>query len=131
MAPSLIPSSAKGLCPRCGMPTLFASPIAFADNCRSCGLDYRQFNVGDGPAAFLTMIVGALVLGFALLVEFSIRPPLWVHILLWPILTVACVVGSLRVAKGMLLILEYRTKAREGTLVGPGQDKAAVPPEER
>lgn len=81
-----------------------------------CGLDYSQFNVGDGPAAFLTMIVGGLVLGFALALEFTVHPPLVVHILLWPALTVALVVGSLRVAKAMLLILEYRNKAREGVL---------------
>lgn len=81
-----------------------------------CGLDYTQFNVGDGPAAFLTMIVGGLVLTLALVLEFAAHPPLIVHILLWPVLTVALVVGSLRVAKAMLLILEYRNKAREGVL---------------
>lgn len=120
----LVLSSAKGLCPQCGAQTLFASPVRFSDNCRLCGLDYRQFNVGDGPAAFLTMIVGALMLGLALALEFSVHPPLIVHILLWPVLTVACVVGSLRVAKAMLLTLEYRNKAKEGVLACPdaGED---------
>lgn len=113
----LIVSSAKGLCPQCGAQTLFVSPVRFAARCRMCGLDYERFNVGDGPAAFLTMIVGGLMLGLALALEFSVHPPLIVHILLWPVLTVASVVGSLRVAKAMLLTLEYRNKAREGTLV--------------
>jgi len=122
-ASPLILSAAKGLCPRCGAPALFSSPVGFAPRCRACGLDYGQFNVGDGPAAFLTMIVGGLVLALALTVEFSIHPPLWVHLVLWPVLTVACVVGSLRVAKGMLLTLEYRNKAREGVLA------KAEPPE--
>ena len=81
-----------------------------------CGLDYAQFNVGDGPAAFLTMIVGGLVLTLALVLEFTSHPPIIVHILLWPMLTIALVVGALRVAKAMLLILEYRNKAREGVL---------------
>lgn len=81
-----------------------------------CGLDYSRFNVGDGPAAFLTMIVGGLMLALALTLEFSVHPPMIVHLLLWPVLTVAAVVGSLRVAKGMLLTLEYRNKAREGVL---------------
>lgn len=112
----LLLSAAKGLCPRCGAQTLFASPVRFADHCRMCGLDYQQFNVGDGPAAFLTMIVGGLVLTLALVLEFTVHPPLVVHILLWPALTVALVVGSLRLAKAMLLILEYRNKAREGVL---------------
>lgn len=110
----LILSAAKGLCPQCGAQTLFASPVAFAQKCRMCGLDYEKFNVGDGPAAFLTLIVGAVMLGLALWLEFAVRPPLLVHIILWPILTIASVVGTLRIAKGMLLTLEYRNKAREG-----------------
>ena len=122
---SVMLSASKGLCPRCGGRTLFASPVRFAEHCRMCGLDFEQFNVGDGPAAFLTMIVGGLVLGLALALEFAARPPLIVHLLLWPALTVALVVGSLRVAKGMLLILEYRNKAREGVLkqAEPSQDE--------
>ncbi len=46
-----------GLCPRCEKGRLFAGPVRFADRCGECGLDYRQFNVGDGPAAFLILIV--------------------------------------------------------------------------
>lgn len=94
-----------------------------------CGLDYRQFNVGDGPAAFLTMIVGGLILGLALALEFSVRPPLILHITLWPVLTVAMVVGSLRVAKGMLLTLEYKNKAAEGviaTVDAPGKEDGST-----
>jgi len=120
----LILSSAKGLCPRCEAQTLFVGPVRFASHCRACGLNFDQFNVGDGPAAFLTLIVGGIILGLALYVEFAFRPPVWVHLLLWPVLTVASVVGFLRVAKGMLLILEYKNKAREGTLAPPSSDKA-------
>lgn len=116
----LLVSSAKGLCPRCGAQTLFVGAVRFAPRCRSCGLDYAQFNVGDGPAAFLTLIVGAVILGLALALEFKVHPPMWLHLILWPVLTVVCVVGALRIAKGMLLILEYRNKAREGRLAKGG-----------
>lgn len=112
-------SAAKGLCPVCGAQTLFAGPVSFAPSCRACGLDYSQFNVGDGPAAFLTMIVGGVMLALALVVQFKFTPPLWVHILIWPALVSVSVVGALRVAKGMLLILEYRNRAREGVIVPP------------
>lgn len=115
-APLLL-AAAKGQCPRCGAQTLFATVVRFTPRCRACGLDYEQFNVGDGPAAFLTMAVGAVVLGLALAVEFTIRPPLWLHVIIWPLLTMACVTGSLRLAKGVLLSLEYRNKAREGVLI--------------
>lgn len=114
---ALLLDSAQGRCPQCGAPALFASPVRFAASCRSCGLDYGQFNVGDGPAAFLTLIVGGIMLGLALWVEFALHPPIWLHLLLWPVLTIASVVGTLRVAKGALLILEYRNKAREGVVV--------------
>ena len=114
--PDLFPAALFGLCPRCGQKTLFASVTRFADKCRACGLDYDRFNVGDGPAAFLTLIVGGVILALALLVELNLDPPLWVHILLWVPLTVASVVGALRVSKAMLLILEHRNQAGEGSI---------------
>jgi uncharacterized protein (DUF983 family) len=106
----------KGLCPRCGAPTLFDGPIKFQDRCRACGLDFTTFNVGDGPAAFLTLGVGAIVVILALTTDFTIRPPLWVHVLLWVPITFVGVVGSLRIAKAWLLAAEYRNAAREGRI---------------
>lgn len=89
---------------------------AFAEKCRACGLDYDKYNVGDGPAAFLTLIVGGVVLALALIVELNYYPPMWLHVLLWVPLTIAAVVGSLRISKGVLLILEHRNQAREGSI---------------
>jgi uncharacterized protein (DUF983 family) len=106
----------RGLCPRCGAKTLFGSVTGFAPKCRACGLDLTAFNVGDGPAAFLILIVGALVVGLAIIVELSFGPPWWVHVLLWLPLTTALVIFSLRIAKGLLLALEYRHRAQEGRI---------------
>lgn len=108
----------KGLCPRCGSRTLFSGIAQFAAKCRVCGLDFSSFNVGDGPAAFLTLLVGALITGLAIALELVAEPPFWVHILLWLPLTAVAVAGSLRLAKGMLLVLEYRNSAREGRITG-------------
>lgn len=114
--PTPLQSGLTGACPRCGERTLFSGPVHFAEHCPGCGLDYSSFNVGDGPAAFLTLIIGALVVGLALTVEISIKPPFWVHILLWVPFTAAAVVFGLRVGKGVLLALEYRNAAREGRI---------------
>ncbi|MEH6792292.1 MAG: DUF983 domain-containing protein [Parasphingorhabdus sp.] len=114
--PDVLPAALFGLCPRCGQKTLFAHITRFSEKCRGCGLDFSQYNVGDGPAAFLTLIVGAVVLGLALAVEANLHPPIWVHVLLWVPLTVGAVVGSLRVSKALLLILEHRNQAREGRI---------------
>lgn len=102
-----------GCCPRCHAKTLFAGYARFAERCRVCGLDFTQFNVGDGPAAFLTLIIGALVTGLALWLELSVGPPFWVHIILWVPFTAASVLGGLRACKAWLLQAEYRRKARE------------------
>jgi len=117
--PTPLAAGLGGLCPRCGARTLFEGPIKFAPRCRACGLDFAVFNVGDGPAAFLILIIGAVVVGLALWLELAVSPPVWVHVLLWPIVTLALVVGSLRVGKGMLITLEYRNAAREGRIVDP------------
>lgn len=106
----------KGLCPRCGAPDLFAGWIRFADRCRACGLDIAAFNVGDGPAAFLTLILGTLVTIGAVALELSVAPPLWLHMLIWMPVTLGGVLVSLRIAKGWLLALEYKNRAAEARL---------------
>ncbi len=87
--------------------------MRFADTCRACGLDFTAFNVGDGPAAFLTLILGAVIVALAITLELSAHPPFWVHLVLWIPLAALAVIGALRVSKAALLALEYRNKARE------------------
>ena len=111
--PGLVPAALFGLCPRCGARTLFDGLASFAPKCRACGLDFAQFNVGDGPAAFLTMVIGALIVGLALWVQLAFEPPFWVHVVLWVPLTAAAVIWGLRAGKGALLAAEYQRGAKE------------------
>ncbi|MDE2435350.1 MAG: DUF983 domain-containing protein [Sphingomonadales bacterium] len=104
-----------GLCPQCGAKTLFNGLTSFAPRCRVCGLDIAGFNVGDGPAAFLTTVIGALVVILAVVVEFRFEPPWWVHLLLWLPLIVGATIWGLRVSKAALLAAEFQRKAREAT----------------
>ncbi|EZP56123.1 MULTISPECIES: DUF983 domain-containing protein [Sphingomonas] len=114
--PSIVQAALGGLCPRCGKPTLFAGMIRFADRCSACGLDFSRFNVGDGPAAFLTLILGTLVVIGAITLELTLHPPLWLHMLIWIPVTLAGVIWSLRLAKGALMSAEFRNAAREGRI---------------
>ena len=114
--PAPVEAAIRGLCPRCGTPGMFATFLRFADRCPRCGLDYREFNVGDGAAAFLIMVVGGLVSLCAIVVELRYSPPTWVHLLLWFPLTLILTIGLLRIAKGLLLALEYKNAAREGRI---------------
>jgi uncharacterized protein (DUF983 family) len=117
--PSLVSAALFGLCPKCGSRTLFAGLTRFADRCSVCSLDYTAFNVGDGPAAFLTLIIGALVVALALWLELSLHPPFWVHIILWLPITTAAVIWGLRAAKAALLSIEYQRHAGEGGIEDP------------
>jgi uncharacterized protein (DUF983 family) len=114
--PGITAAALFGLCPRCGAKGLFAGAARFAPRCKSCDLDYGQFNVGDGPAAFLTMIIGALVVGLALWVEVTFHPPIWVHAVLWIPFVAGATLWGLRISKAALLAAEFQRKAGEGRI---------------
>jgi uncharacterized protein (DUF983 family) len=113
--PSPLAAALSGACPRCGAHSLFDGMVGFAASCRSCGLDFAQFNVGDGAAAFLILIVGAILTAGAISVDLSFQPSFWVHAIWLPV-GVALTIGGLRIGKAFLLGQEYRHKAREGRI---------------
>lgn len=103
-----------GLCPQCGGHSLFHHVASFRDRCSHCGLDYTGFDVGDAAAPFLIFLVGAVVVVGAIWLELSRSPPWWVHVVTWLPLTVGLTLALLRIAKGILLALEYKNEARLG-----------------
>ncbi len=109
-----IAAGLKGCCPRCGKGKLFSGFLTVAERCDSCGLDYSFADAGDGPAVFVILIIGFIVVGLALWMEASVGPPLWVHFLLWIPLTLLLSLGALRLIKGVLITLQYANKASEG-----------------
>lgn len=113
---SVARASLLARCPRCGRGALFRGVLTIAPFCESCGLEFAAFDVGDGPAALVILVVGALVCGAALYVEFTWSPPLWVHVLLWTPAIAVLTIFFLRVIKAALLILQYRHRAGEGRL---------------
>jgi uncharacterized protein (DUF983 family) len=113
---SAVKAALSARCPRCGVGPLFKGPLTLGERCDNCNLDYKFIDTGDGPAVFAIMILGFLVLGGALLVEFKIGPPLWVHILLWGVGTPLLALGLLRFLKALLTALQFKHKAEEGRL---------------
>ncbi len=104
-------------CPRCGRGKLFEGFLTPRTRCDSCGLDYAFIDAGDGPAVFIIMIAGFIVVGSALIVEFKYKPPTWVHVALWLPLILATTLLPLRPMKALLIALQYRHKAAEGRLI--------------
>lgn len=111
-----IAAGLKGCCPRCGEGRLFSRFLTVAPRCETCGLDYTFADAGDGPAVFVILIIGFVVVGSALWLEVNYNPPLWVHFLLWIPLTLALTLTALRLIKGVLITLQFRNKAAEGKL---------------
>ncbi|MGB8366492.1 MAG: DUF983 domain-containing protein [Rhizomicrobium sp.] len=114
--PGALYAALFGRCPRCGKGRLFSGYLTVAPRCASCGLDYAGFDAGDGPMVFVILIVGAIVAGGALLLEVNVQPPYWVHAAVWLPTTIILTVVLLRLAKALLLVLQYKHQAHEGRL---------------
>jgi len=95
-------------CPRCGRGRLFAGFLSVADRCQVCGLDLRTQDTGDGPAVFVIMALGFVVVAAALWLELAFKPPLWLHLVIWLPVTVAGALALLRPFKAVLIALHFR-----------------------
>ena len=118
--PTVAQSAMRGLackCPRCGKGRLYAGFLSLRPNCEACGLNYAFIDTGDGPAIFIIMIAGFIVVGAALIVEIKYQPPFWLHAALWIPLILATTLWPLRTMKSLLIALQFHHKAAEGQLV--------------
>jgi uncharacterized protein (DUF983 family) len=106
----------RGRCPRCGEGRLFSGFLEVAPSCANCGLEFDFADSGDGPAVFIMMIVGFIVVGLALFVEFTFHPPYWVHAVIWVPLVLGLSIGLLRPLKGLMIAQQYKHRAELGKL---------------
>ena len=106
----------RGRCPRCGEGSLFTGFLGLRKSCDHCSLDYGFADAGDGPAVFMILIGGFIVVFAALVVEFLYQPPYWVHAALWIPLILLVTLGPLRPLKGVMIALQFHHKAAEGRL---------------
>ena len=121
--PTVTESALRGIackCPRCGKGAVYAGFLTLRPRCEACGLDFAFMDSGDGPAIFVIMIAGAIVVGAALIVEVKYQPPLWLHAALWLPLILATTLLPLRAMKSLLIALQYHHKAAPGRLIDRG-----------
>jgi uncharacterized protein (DUF983 family) len=101
-------------CPRCGRGKLFEGFLSLRPRCEVCGLDYGFADSGDGPAVFIMLLGGAIVVAAALITEVKYQPPYWLHAVLWLPLILIVTLGPLRPMKGLMIALQFHHKAAEG-----------------
>ena len=111
---SVLAASIKGRCPSCGRGRLFHGFLELAPSCDCCGLDYAFADSGDGPAVFIILIVGFLVVFLALWVEVEIQPALLGARRTRVPLVLGLSIGLLRPLKGLFVAIQYRNKAAVG-----------------
>ncbi|MCA3629743.1 MAG: DUF983 domain-containing protein [Methylobacterium sp.] len=104
----------RGRCPRCGEGRLFSGFVTLAPRCEACRLDYSFADSGDGPAVFVILIAGFVVVGLALWTEVHYEPPIWLHLAVFLPLTLVVCLGLLRPMKGLMISLQYRNRAEQG-----------------
>ncbi len=118
--PTVTESALRGIackCPRCGKGSIYSGFLSLRPSCEVCGLDFAFMDSGDGPAIFIIMIAGAIVVGAALIVEVKYQPPFWLHAALWLPLIIATTLLPLRSMKSLLIALQYHHKAAPGRLI--------------
>lgn len=109
-------SLAAGLmcrCPNCGEGHLFDGYLKVAERCEACGFDLKRADSGDGPAVFVILIAGFLVSFAALFTEIAVRPPIWLHLIVWLPLTLILSLVLVRPLKGIMLAAQFANKASE------------------
>ena len=115
-SPSPLVAGLMARCPRCGEGALFSSYLTIAPRCNNCKLDFGFADSGDGPAVFIILIAGLIIMVAMLIVEIRYQPPYWVHAALWlPLAGILCL-GLLRPFKATLVAIQYKHKAEEGRL---------------
>ena len=98
---------ARGQCPACGEKTLFAKYLKVREHCPSCDLHLGGHQADDAPPYFTIFIVGHIIVPVALIVERGYTPPLYVHAIIFSILTVVIALISLPIVKGAVVGLQW------------------------
>jgi len=104
----LLSTALKGRCPRCGKGSLFQGYIRVAPQCPVCGLSLAGNDTGDGPAFFIMLPLCIITAISALLLDRLVGPPMWVHMVVWPVFIALFVGASLRPVKAIMIGLQYR-----------------------
>ncbi len=111
--PSVLEAALRCRCPRCGEGKLYRNILEVRDRCAHCDLDLAQNDAGDGAAALVILVLGAIIVGLAFWIEFRFAPPLWLHAIIWPLITIPLAVAMIRPTKAALIAMQYRHRATE------------------
>lgn len=111
--PSLERITFRGRCPACGEGKIFKTILMMHERCTVCGLNLGAREIGDGPAFFGIVIIGALAAIGAAVMESVYMPPYWVHAVVWGAFIIVGSLVVLRLAKAFLLGVQYHSRPED------------------
>jgi uncharacterized protein (DUF983 family) len=109
----LLQAALRCRCPRCGKGRIFTGLLTLRSACPVCGLSFGQTDTGDAGAVIGIMVLGAFVVAMAVWVEFHFSPPLWLHAILWPVVTIPLAILLIRPMKAALVAAQFRHRPHE------------------
>jgi uncharacterized protein (DUF983 family) len=93
-----------GRCPNCDEGKIFRAYLKVNDSCPKCGEEFFHHRADDAPPYFTILIVGHVIGALMLYVEeVNDNLPIWIHMAIWPALTVALCLTLLPRVKGALI----------------------------
>jgi len=98
----------RGRCPACGEGNIFYKYLKVNSACPSCGEELHHHRADDAPPYMTIFIVGH-VIGTGMLLTEGYWPdaPIWLHIAVWPTLTVLMSLWLLPIVKGALIAYQW------------------------
>lgn len=98
---------ARNRCMNCGKGKIFDAFLKVRYACEECGEEFHHHRADDAPPYFTITIVGHIVVPALLAVEVLWRPALWIHMSIWPLLTVVLALALMQPVKGALIGLQW------------------------
>ncbi len=99
----------KPRCPLCRGSRLFKPwSLTVVDKCAQCGAKLGGHDIGDGAAVFLLFILCFSIIPLAWGFELLFAPPLWLHAVLWGVVTLGLIGLMLPATKAYIILLEHR-----------------------
>ncbi|WP_188608679.1 DUF983 domain-containing protein [Chelatococcus reniformis] len=104
---SAIKRGFAGRCPACGDGRLFGRFLKVNDHCPACGEAFHHHRADDLPPYLVIVIVGHIVGSGILAAETYSDWPAWLHMALWPTVTVVLSLLLLQPVKGAVVALQW------------------------
>lgn len=97
-----------GRCPCCGKGAIFHRYLKVVDHCPACGTELFHQRADDAPPYLTILVVGHIVGALMLTVEeINDTLPIWIHMVVWPTLTLGLCLALLPRFKGALIAFQW------------------------